>query len=245
MIGRPTYTKRTTVAHCTTTRTTTRNRSSATPARRSIDERTSGRLARSRTTTRRLSARECRTRAATTSTDGHAVDAATRWHRCGHANVLGGHYLQSAFIETSSSLAPTEKTCRHVHSPLATRSFVPSSDGTFYRLGRRRRWEDANKHSKLSVGKKESSLYGIIARTAIGFGGVDRRRITGGRKVCLRNDTYMHEKPHHHVGFGVGAASPRADRQDPIQSRRKTDFPIYFQKNDTYGRLTTAILPER
>jgi hypothetical protein len=76
-----------------------------------------------------------------------------------------------------------------MHSPLATRSFVPSSDGTFNRLGRRRRREDADKQSKLSVGAKESSLYGIIARTAIGFGGVDRRRITGGRKVCPRNDT--------------------------------------------------------
>jgi hypothetical protein len=66
-----------------------------------------------------------------------------------------------------------------MHSPMATRSFVPSSDGTFHRLGRRRRREDADKQSKLSAGAMESSLYGIIARTAIGFGGVDRRRITG------------------------------------------------------------------
>jgi hypothetical protein len=55
---------------------------------------------------------------------------------------------------------------------MATRSFVPSSNGTF--TGGRR--EDADKQSKLSADAKESSLYGIIARTAIGFGGVDRRR---------------------------------------------------------------------
>jgi hypothetical protein len=76
-----------------------------------------------------------------------------------------------------------------MHSPMATRSFVPSSDGTIHRLGRRRRRRDADKQSKLSASAKESRLCEIIARTAIGFGGVDRRRITGGRKVCPRNDT--------------------------------------------------------
>jgi hypothetical protein len=50
------------------------------------------------------------------------------------------------------------------------------------------RREDADLQSKLSAGVKESSLYGIIARTATGFGIVDRRR-TGERKVCPRNDT--------------------------------------------------------
>jgi hypothetical protein len=66
-----------------------------------------------------------------------------------------------------------------MHSPMATRSFVSTSFGTFHRLGRRHRGEDADKQSKLSLGEMEWSLYRIIARTAVGFGGVDGLRITG------------------------------------------------------------------
>jgi hypothetical protein len=115
-------------------------------------------------------------------TDELAADAATRRHM----PTSNGIYTRKA--------RSFERRRRRLYREVATacafadgRSFVPPSDGTFHRLGTRRRREFADKRSKLSWGAMKSGRYGIIAATAVGCCGMQRRPTVDRRptfKVC-------------------------------------------------------------
>jgi hypothetical protein len=93
------------------------------------------------------------------------------------------------------------------------RSFVPPSDGTFHRLGTRRRREFADKQSKLSWGAMKSGRYGIIAATAVGGccgGSFDPRSIDDRRLRSANNGKRRaHEKTKRQEFCSAGVRPPR------------------------------------
>jgi hypothetical protein len=127
--GRPTYTER---RWRERTRRTTRNRSSATAASRSIDERTDGTF--EHDDVRR---RVDRPPEGARHIGGDDVNGRTRSTPLLGDPVAGTHRGSAATIYGASSCKRRRRWrlprrhAQHMLSPMATRSFVPSSNGTF------------------------------------------------------------------------------------------------------------------
>jgi hypothetical protein len=153
-------------------------------------------------------------------TDELAADAATRRHRCGCCSAQRATaYIHAKRVRSSVVVACTEKSRQRVHSPTATRSFVRSpSDGTFHRLGTRRRREFADKQSKLSWGAMKSGRYGIIAATAVGCCGssVDPRPIADRRLRSAKTRNDARTRRQNARNSAARGCDPRADRHDKV-----------------------------